>query len=464
MSTRWHLSRRTFLRGAGATLALPLLDVMAPAARAAAGAAGVTNSLAPTRLGVILFPNGVRPSTWFPKAAGPLGELPEALQPLEGVKSELLTFRGLSNDLCKEAPHHRAIAGFLTGAYPKEGSPRVGISADQFAAKRIGQFTRLPSLELGLPETLQQQGSCDGYSCVYTRNISWNSDTTPVPKEINPRNAFDRLFRHLAPRSEGGKDELPTGTQSEDDRSVLDQVLDDAKRLRGSVSTADKHKLDQYFEAVRDVEKRINRTITPESHRGDWMPTTPAKLEAPPTPQTIQEHLRAMLDLMALAFQTDNTRVATMMFGYGASWNVYPESGVREQHHSVSHYPDAPGKGDVYTALNRYHASCFGYFVEKMRSIPEGEGTLLDNSMLLFGSELGQGGSHIVHNLPVLLAGRAGGALKPGRHVECAPHTPMANLLLEVLNRMQLGEELARFGDSTGGIKGLAWSRRETRG
>ncbi len=450
MNKPWQLSRRTFLRGSGAILALPLLDVMSPLTKAA------SKALPPTRLGVILCPNGVRPSTWFPKEEGALTMLPEALKPLEAVKKDLLVFSGLSNDLCKEAPHHRAIAGFLTGASPKEGSPYVGISADQFAARRIGQFTRLPSLELGLPETLQQQGSCDGFSCVYTRNIAWNSATTPVPKEINPRNAFDRLFRHLVNKAEPGKDELSLATQTEDDRSVLDHVLQDAKRLRGQVSDADKHKLDQYFEAVRDVEKRINRIIVAEAHRGSWKPTIPANLVAPQTPQTIQEHIRAMLDLMALAFQTDNTRIASMMFGYGASWNVYPESGLKEQHHTVSHYPDAPGKGDIYTALNRYHASCFGYLVEKMRSIPEGDGTLLDNSMLLFGSELGQGGSHIVHNLPVLLAGGAGGTLKTGRHIKSAPHTPMANLLVEVLNRMQLGDDVKRFGNSTGGINGLA--------
>ncbi len=450
MNNPWQISRRTFLRGSGAVLALPLLDVMSPASKAA------SKALPPTRLGVILCPNGVRPSTWFPKEEGALNVLPEALKPLEAVKKDLLVFSGLSNDLCKEAPHHRAIAGFLTGASPKAGSPYVGISADQFAARRIRQFTRLPSLELGLPETLQQQGSCDGFSCVYTRNIAWNSATTPVPKEINPRNAFDRLFRHLVNKAEPGKDELSLATQTQDDRSVLDHVLQDAKRLRGQVSDADKPKLDQYFEAVRDVEKRINRIIVVEAHRGSWKPTIPPNLVAPQTPQTIQEHIRAMLDLMALAFQTDNTRIASMMFGYGASWNVYPESGLKEQHHTVSHYPDAPGKGDIYTALNRYHASCFAYLVEKMRSIPDGDGTLLDNSMLLFGSELGQGGSHIVHNLPVLLAGGAGGTLKTGRHIKSAPHTPMANLLVEVLNRMQLGDDVKRFGNSTGGISGLA--------
>lgn len=451
MNKSWQLSRRTFLHGTGAMIALPLLDVMTPLARAGETA----KALPPVRFATIMCPNGVRPSTWFPTQEGALGVLPAALQPLDAVKNELLVFSGLSNDLCKEAPHHRAIAGFLTGVSPKQGSPYVGISADQFAARRIGQFTRLPSLELGLPETLQKQGDCDGFSCVYTRNIAWNSATTPVPKEINPRNAFDRLFRHLVTKAEAGHDELPLDTQTQDDKSVLDHVLADAKRLRGKVSEADKHKLDQYFEAVRDVEKRIDKIIVPEQHRGSWKPTIPANLLTPQTPQTIQEHLRAMFDLIALAFQTDNTRVATMMMGYGASWNVYPESGVNEQHHTTSHYPDAPGKGDIYTALNRYHASCFAYLIEKMRSIPEGEGTLLDNSMLLFGSELGQGGSHIVHNLPILLAGGAGGALKTGRHIQTPAHTPMANLLVEVLNRMQLREEVKSFGNSTGGIMGL---------
>ncbi len=448
----WQISRRSFLRGAGAVVALPLLEVMAPSARAATRG----GSLAPTRMAAIMVPNGVRPATWFPQAAGALEILPEALKPLEEVKQDLLVFSGLANNQCKEAPHHRAIAGYLTGAYPKEGSPYVGISADQYAARRIGRHTRLPSLELGLPETIQQQGSCDGFSCVYTRNIAWSSPTTVVPKEINPRNAFDRLFRHLRPQPQAGNDELPRGTRSLDDKSVLDHVLEDAKSLRNKVSEADRHKLDQYLESVREVEKRINQVIVPESHRGAWKPGMPQRLEAPATPQSIHEHIRTMMDLIALAFQTDNTRIATMMFGYGASWNVYPESGVREQHHTISHYPDHDGKGEIYTSINRYHAACFGYLIKKLKSIPEGDGTLLDNSMLLFGSELGQGGSHIVHNLPILVAGGAGGTLETGRHLKLPDNTPMANLLVELLNRMQLGEEVRQFGDSTGGIEGLS--------
>ncbi|MDB6053915.1 MAG: hypothetical protein JWN25_1438 [Verrucomicrobiales bacterium] len=448
----WSISRRTFLRGTGVMLSLPLLDIMALQGRAATKNA----YLPPTRMGVVLFPNGVRPSTWFSKEEGTIKDLPAALKPFEKVKEDILLFSGLSNDLCKEAPHHRAIAGFLTGSYPKEGSPHVGISADQYAARRIGQHTRLASLELGLPETLQQQGSCDGYSCVYTRNIAWNSPTTPVPKEINPRNAFDRLFRDLVNKAEKGKDELSAQTQNRDDKSVLDLVLNDAKSLRNKVSEADKQKLDQYFESVRDVETRIDRIIVPETHRGGWKASRPDKLVAPSTPQTIQEHIYAMFDLMALAFQTDSTRIATLMMGYGASWNVYPESGIKEQHHTISHYPDAPGKGDIYTQLNQYHASCFTYLVQKLKSIPEGNGTLLDNCMILFGSELGQGGSHIVHNLPLILAGKAGGTIQTGRHIKMSSHTPMSNLLLEMLNRMQLGETLTRFGDSSGGLPGLA--------
>ncbi len=449
----WQISRRSFLRGAGAVLALPMLEVMAPAARAATKGGRYHP---PVRMAALMVPNGVRPSTWFPKVAGALDVLPEALQPLDAIKQDLLVFSGLSNNLCKEAPHHRAIAGYLTGAYPREGSPYVGQSADQFAARRIGQHTRLASLELGLPETIQQQGSCDGFSCVYTRNIAWNSPTTVVPKEINPRNAFDRLFRHLQNRAEPGTDELSTATQSLDDTSVLDYVLEDAKRLRNKVSESDRHKLDQYLESVRDVEKRINQVIVPETHRGLWKPGMPANLKVPRTPETIDEHIRTMMDLIVLAFQTDNTRVATMMFGYGASWNLYPESGVREQHHTVSHYPDSGEKGDTYTSLNRYHASCYGYLIEKLKSVPEAGGTLLDNCMILFGSELGQGGSHIVHNLPILVAGGGGGTLKTGRHLKLENNTPMSNLLLELLNRMQLGEEIQQFGDSTGGIDGLA--------
>ncbi len=450
MRENWRISRRTLLRGAGVAVGLPLLDVMTPVAVAAGKA------LAPVRMACFMVPNGVWGKTFFPAEAGPLGVLPEALVPLEPVKTETMVISGLSNNLCKEAPHHRAIAGFLTGAYPKEGAVRVGISADQVVAQRLARFTRLPSLELGLPEVLQQQASCDGYSCVYTRNIAWSSPTTPVPKETNPRNAFDRLFARMVPKPRAGADELPAATDSQDDRSVLDHVMEEAKALRKNVGVEDRHRVDQYFESLREVERRINRVIEPEKHRGSWKPQVPRTLAPPAAPETMHEHIHAMLDLMALAFMTDTTRVSTMMFGYGASWNSYPESGVRDQHHTISHYNEKSERLHDYTLLNRYHVSCFAYLVEKLRSIAEGEGTLLDNCMLLYGSELGQGGIHNVNNLPVLLAGRGGRTLNSGRHLKLASGTPMANLLLDMMNRMQIGAPIERFGESTGGIPGLA--------
>jgi hypothetical protein len=412
--------------------------------------------LPPVRMASIMVPNGVWNKTWFPTAEGALGELPEALKPIEPVKRHVNVFSGLSNNLCKEAPHHRAIAGFLTGADPQPGIVRVGASADQIVAQRLARFTRLPSLPLGLPEVLQQQGSCDGYSCVYTRNISWSSPSTPVPKDINPRNAFDRMFRHLTQKAAPGSDEMPVATASADTQSVLDYVLDDAKNLKKRVSNADQYRIDQYFQSLREVEKRINRVIEHETHRGGWKPQFPKQLVAPASPETMHEHVHTMLDLMVLGFMTDTTRVSTMMFGYGASGNSYPESGVKEGHHSISHYNEESPDLHLYVALNRYHVQCFTYLIEKLGAIAEGEGTLLDNSMLLFGSELGQGGIHNVNNLPVLLAGSGGGTINTGRHVKLPSGTPMANLLLELMNRMQTGERFDKFGESTGGIAGLA--------
>jgi hypothetical protein len=449
MKRSWQISRRRLLRsGAGVTLGLPLLDVMAPAFPA-------QSYVPPTRMACLMVPNGVWNKTWFPEAEGLLGDLPEALKPLQPLRSQVTVFSGLSNNLCKEAPHHRAIAGFLTGADPKPGIVRVGVSADQIVAQRLSRFTRLPSLPLGLPEVLQQQGSCDGYSCVYTRNISWSSATTPVPKDINPRNAFDRMFRHLVHKGARGADEMPSATASQDSQSVLDYVLDDARTLRKRVSSADQYRVDQYFESLREVEKRINRIIEPEKHRGSWKPQFPKNLASPAAPEAMHEHLHTLLDLIVLAFMTDTTRVSTMMFGYGASGNSYPDSGVKEGHHSISHYNEQSPELHLYTMLNRYHVACFAYLVEKLRSTPEGEGTLLDNSMLLFGSELGQGGIHNVNNLPVVLAGRGGGTITPGRHVKLPSGTPMANLLLEMINRMQIGEPVRSFGESTGGIPQL---------
>ncbi len=446
--SKWHISRRTLLRGAGVSLGLPLLDVMAKAR--------TSKYLPPVRMACILVPNGVWNKTWFPAEAGLLDMLPPALTPLEPLKQHVNVFSGLSNNKAKEAPHHRAIAGFLTGASPEPGIVRVGVSADQMVAQRLARFTRLPSLELGLPEVLQQQGSCDGYSCVYTRNIAWSSPTTPVPKEINPRNAFDRIFRQLAPAKTGGADELPSATTSKDDRSVLDFVLGDAKDLRRQISNADQHKVDEYLDSIREVEKRISRVVEPETNRGGWKPRIPALLTPPAPPETMHEHVHALLDLIALAFMTDTTRVSTMMFGYGASWNTYPDSGVTEQHHTISHYNEKSPKLEHYTQLNRYHASCFAYLVEKLKSMREGEGTVLDNSMLLFGSELGQGGIHNVNNLPVMLAGKGGGTIATGRHIKLPKDTPMSNLLLEMINRMQIGQPLDRFGESNGSIPGLS--------
>jgi hypothetical protein len=447
------LHRRTFLRGLGAAIALPMLDAMLPsrAMAAVAGAAGKP----PIRMGFMFVPNGVHIPDWTPLAEGADFDLPFILQPLQQHKSELLVLSGLSQDRAAangDGPgdHARSAGSWLTCAQPlkSEGSQiRLGVSADQVAAAKAGKSTRFASLELGM-EAGRQAGKCDsGYSCAYSNSISWRSETTPMMHEINPRLVFERLFGNAASK-ETGEGEKRREIYK---KSILDFVLEDAKSLSGRVGGHDKQKLDEYLTAIREIEQRIERaeqmvaSATPSAAAGYVVPES--------VPESFDEHARLMCDMMVLAFQTDTTRVSTFMLANEGSNRSYRNIGVNDGHHNLSHHQGDPAKQMKIRDINRFHMQQFAYVLNRLRSIQEGEGTLLDNCMLVYGSGIADGNRHDHSNLPLLMAGRAGGTILPGRHLRYAPETPMANLLLSMINRM--GVSQTSFGDSTGTLRGL---------
>jgi hypothetical protein len=342
--------------------------------------------------------------------------------------------------------HARSLASFLTGVHPLKtdgAGIRVGISADQVAAQKIGRRTRLASLELGI-ERGAQSGNCDsGYSCAYSSNISWRSADMPMAKEINPKLVFDRLFatgaRHKSPADER-KSNLYR-------KSILDFVLDDAQQLKSRLGINDRRKIDEYLTAVREVEERIGQA----QNEARALPSTEAKRPSG-TPDDIGEHIRLMFDLITLAFQCDLTRVCTFMYANEASNRSYPSIGVPDGHHDLSHHSGDPKKHAKLKILNKFHIEQFAYLIGKLKAIPEGSGNLLENSMIVYGSGISDGDRHNHDDLPVLLCGNGGGTIKPGRHIKFTPQ-PLNNLLLSMLDR--IGAPVERLGDSTGRLKGL---------
>lgn len=447
------LSRRTFLRGIGTAIALPMLDAMMPATRALAGAAGTGK--APMRMAFLYVPNGAHMPDWTPAAEGADFELPFILEPLQPHKNELLVLTGLTQDKGRAngdggGDHARAAGSWLTCTQPlkSEGSKiRVGISADQIAAQALAKQTRFASLELGL-EPGRQAGKCDtGYSCAYSNNISWRNDTTPMTREINPRLVFERLFAGALPKeaSEG------RARRAIFRKSILDFVLEDAKSLSSNLGSHDKQKLDEYLTSVRDIESRIENS---EKMMASAKPLPTLNYEIPESiPESYEEHARLMADMMVLAFQTDATRICTFMLANEGSNRSYRNIGVSDGHHSLSHHQGDHAKQMKIRDINRFHIQQFAYILNRLRSVPEGDGSVLDNSMIVYGSALGDGNRHNHDDLPVILAGRGGGSIQPGRHVRYAAETPMANLLVSMLERM--GTPVSSFGDSTGALRGL---------
>ncbi|HEX8912248.1 MAG TPA: DUF1552 domain-containing protein [Humisphaera sp.] len=460
MPKSWQLSRRTFLRGTGAAIALPWLDAMAGSAVAAAAPATTTGAGAsatagpPTRLACLFFPNGVWRKTWIPEKAGADYDLPFALEPLAKHRKDFTILSGLDKANSRGGDGHYAkTANWLTGLEVRKTTGKeinVGhASMDQVVAQRVGHLTPLPSLELGIDPVVSGIDSFVGYTRLYASHVSWRSAGEPVAKEINPRLAFERLF---GAKTETGK---PTsGTPAGDRQSLLDLTLEDAADVRKKLGRDDQFKLDEYLESVRAVEKRV--AFFAKTDPRTWHPTPPEKVVPPGAkpPADYREHVKLMLDLIVLGFRTDTTRVASFMFANCVSpRNFSFVDGVKGGHHDISHHSNKDEKIEQYKRINRWHASQLAYVIEQMRAVREGEGTLLDHTMVLFGSSMSDGNAHDPNNLPILLAGGAGGTLNGGRHVASDKGTPLCNLYVSMLDR--LGCPVERFGDSTGPLKGL---------
>ena len=434
---RNRLHRRTVLRGSGMGLALPLLEAMSPA-RVRAD----QPEKPPVRMACLFFANGAIMDQWRPTGEGADFELSPTLQPLQDLKQDLLVLEGLTQHHARangDGPgdHARNASAFLTGAQPRKTSGAdisVGQSIDQAIAEKVGMATRLPSIELGIDRG-RNAGSCDsGYSCAYSSNISWKSATTPCSKEVNPRSAFERIFGTPEQAADNER-------RRRNRRSILDFVADDTRRLQPSLSGTDRQKLDEYFTSLRDVEQRLARASTE--------PISIPELELPPgVPSDLKEHINLMFDILLLAFQTDATRVATMMIADAGSNRTYPEVEVRDGHHHLSHHRNSPETMEKIARIDRYLAERFAYFLTRLRETSEGESNLLSNSMVLYGSAISDGNRHNHDDLPVILAGNGGGSLSTGRYLKAAAETPLNNLFLSMSDRM--GASLDQLGDSTG--------------
>lgn len=435
------ISRRTVLRGASATLGLPLLDLMAK--RQARGN-DEQGAKPPVRLAWVFFPNGTNPEQWESETVGTDWDMKASLEPLRELKSEFSVLSGLAQVNARalgDGPgdHARSAAAFLTGAHPLKTSGanmRVGTSADQIAAEHYGRSTRLASIELGT-EAGKAAGSCDsGYACAYSNNISWKTATQPMAKEINPRLAFDRLFGN------GANAASPEAKDLLLQRSILDLVAEDARQLNSRLGYQDRLKLDEYFTSVRDVEQRIDRMTEP-------LPVDVSRQRpSDEKPEEITAHIRLMYDIMLLAFKTDTTRISTFMLGNEGSNKSYPTIGVTEGHHQLSHHQNDPDKMHKIAAIDKFFAEQFAYFLKGLKETPEGEGTLLDNCLIVYGGAIRDGNRHDHHDLPILLAGRGGGRFTPGSHVKYDKETPLNNLFLSMLDTV--GVDMPSLGDSTG--------------
>jgi len=439
-----HLSRRTVLRGLGATIALPLLDSMIPAltARSRSAAASVR------RFGVFFVPNGMSMPYWSPKAEGALGELPPTLKPLTAFKDRLLMCGGLDDEaanLVKGGGDHARSAGtFLTCVpYRMTGGADVfaAVSMDQVAAQELGKATEIASLELGI-ESNAMLGSCDGgASCAYTNTIAWRTPTTPLPPENDPRAVFERLFG-----TSGTTDPATRLDRMQRDRSVLDVVNDSLGKLERRLGHGDRTKLDEYLTSVRDAERRIAMA----ERQSRELPSVDQPLGIP---TNYGEHARLMTDLLALAYQTDLTRVSTFMLAREVSSRAYPEIGVSDSHHPLSHHQDKPENLERLHKVNLYHLEQFARFVEKLASTPEGEGTLLDSTLLLYGTAISDSNTHFHDDLPIALVGGKTTGITGNRYVRYPKGTPLANLHLTLLDR--LGVQVEKLGDSTGRLRDL---------
>ncbi|MEE2822054.1 MAG: DUF1552 domain-containing protein [Acidobacteriota bacterium] len=447
--TKKALPRRTFLRGIGATMALPLLDSMVPAL-----VATPLVSQAPPRLSFVYVPNGVIMDQWTPATLGHNYKLPPILEPLAPFRDDMLVLSGLAHNtgwaLEGEGPgeHARASATFLTGVHPKktEGADlRAGISVDQIVAKEFRQHTQLASLELALDST-EVVGTCDtGYSCAYSNTLCWSSPTTPVPMENKPRAVFERLFG-----DSDSTDPDERRSRLRKNRSILDLVTQDVARLLQQLGPKDRSKLGEYLDSIRDIERRIQIA---EDQSSRELPSVERPVGVPPT---FTGHCKLMMDLQVLAFQTDMTRVITFMMGREQNTRVYNELGIKDAYHPLSHHQNDPTKIAQVLEIDILHSQMFAYFLEKMRSTPDGDGSLLDHSMIVYGSSLSDGNLHVHNDLPILLIGGGAGPINGGRHIRYPDDTPTTNLFLTLLDKLDI--PLDQFGDSNKQLDLLASS------
>ena len=434
--TKAHLSRRTFLHGVGVTMALPLLESMVPAATAL----GQTVVPRRTRLGAIYFPHGAIMPKWTPAAEGAGFKLTEILQPLEPFHRQITVVSDLRHAMAygsgATANHNRSAAAYLSGAFAEVGAqPSLGITVDQIAAQKIGQDTPLPSIELTIEAPSLNCG--DGLSCSYRDTISWQGPHSPLPMQNNPQVVFERLFGD-------GNTADQRRIRREQSLSLLDSVVGEAAALQRKLPATDRSRLDQYLSDVREIERRVQKA---GQQLSDDLP-----VPAAPTgvPTDVEEHIKLMYDLQVLAWQAEITRVSTFLMCKELSTAVYPKSGVRDAFHTLSHHSNVQDNINRFAQLNMYHVALFAYFLDKLQSTPDGDGTLLDHSLVLYGSGMSDGNQHNHTDLPIILAGGASGRLAGGRHLRHAKNTPMANLLLAMLDKLEVPTE--KFGDSTGAV------------
>ena len=443
--TRQPISRRTMLRGVGVALGLPWLDAMAAPSR-------LTVAKPPVRVAALYMPNGVNINAWSPLGSGRDFALSPTLAPLADLKDRIVVMSNLWNEATKGGDgHYVKESAILTCATIKK-TPGAdianGISMDQLCARKSGLVTPLPSLELGVAPVAIGVDAVVGYTRIYGSHIAWSSPTTPLAREINPRSAYERLYR-AATGQDTGSAKL--------DGLLLDRVLDDANQLRSEVGVQDRVRIDEYLSVMRSLEERVDRAA--DSKQGAWKPRVPVSKDGAPVdqPRGHAEHVRLMMDMIATAFQSDTTRVATFMFGNSVSDISFRFlEGVSSSHHETSHHAKDPEKLRQYALINKWHIEQYAYLCRKLKGMREGESNVLDNSMILFASALRDGNSHNPHNLPLVLAGKGGGRIDTGQHLVYGEDSPMANLYVSMLDAF--GAPVERFADSTGPLAGLLHS------
>jgi len=445
MMTRKALPRRTFLRGMGAAIGLPVLDAMAPAL-----ASSTIPGKAPVRMAFVYVPNGIDMRNWNVGYEGKLGELPRILKPLEPFKQDITLLGNLTHNngralLDGPGDHGRCCGAYLTGVQPRKTMVdiKAGISCDQIVANQVGAQTRFPSLEAGL-EDARQAGDCDsGYSCAYTNNLAWRSETQPLPPILNPRAMFERLFGNgvaLSPEARARQNKFR--------RSILDFVTEDTRKLQSALGSTDKRKLEEYLSSIREIERQIDKA------EKDNTQVDPKMAKPYGVPADFAEHFKLMTDMITVAFQADLTRVLTFLVTREGTSRAYREIGIADGHHPLTHHRNEPEMMEKVCQINTYHMKQFAAWVEKLKSIKEGDSTILDNSMIVYGAGLADGNRHSHEDLPTLIAGHGGdNFIKGGRRFVYRKETPMSNLFLTMMDRM--GARADHFGDSTGRLDGL---------